>query len=737
MNSSSLRKSRIGRLLSTTLVLSFLFLVIAPLSGCTQKQKSHFSYEKGGEIIFENGSIRLKFDHQMYENVYNQVTGISFDTDNANTLSKPSHYLVVNGQEITDFSVDYDKISCSEVNTSFGSGSRLILTGIAEGPDNCQIEKTLTVELYDSFPSVAMSRAAYRNLGSTELIVDQVYSECYRLDASADNSDLAPWQFWSLQGSSLQWGLDFIFQLTENFNQTNWMGMQPRTGTGGGVPVVDLWTKKSGFAIAYLEPMPQLVSMPVTVQEDKKVMVAIQQDINQKLAPADTIQTLQTAVIVHSLDYYDALHTFSNLMQYQGVEMKKPSEEAYAAVWCGWGYRSDFTASDILGTIPKLKELGIHWAVIDDRWFDRYGDWNVRKDKFPGGEKEFKVMVDELHRQGYKVQLWWIPTSVQSADALGEWPSTTPGISQLAKNHPEWLIMDSDGKYLKDNRHMYMLCPSVPEVQDFIRQLTIHFVKDWDFDGHKLDAFFTVPPCYNPAHHHKSPAESHEMLPALFKIIYETTKQYKPSSVIQICNCGTTQDFYQAAFIDQPVTADPVGALQVRQRIKVFKALMGPSAAAFADHVELSKMDRVEGDWREYGDDFASAVGTGGVVGTKFTWPGGPEAVRLTPEKEAHWKKWIEIYNQKMLSQAIYLNLYDIGFDVPETHVIQKNDEMYYAFYAKEWKGPIELRGLKDREYTVYDYPNAKTLGKVKGPHAVMNVSFNDYLLIECKPSTD
>jgi len=60
----------------------------------------------------------------------------------------------------------------------------------------------------------------------------------------------------------------------------------------------------------------------------------------------------------------------------------------------------------------------------------------------------------------------------------------------------------------------------------------------------------------------------------------------------------TRQDFYQAAYIDQPVTADPVGALQVRQRIKVFKALMGPSAAAFADHVELSKMDRSEGEWR-------------------------------------------------------------------------------------------------------------------------------------------
>ena len=223
MNSSSLRKNGIGRLLSTTLVLSFLFLVMGQWSGCNQKQNSHFTFKKGGEIVFENRGIQLKFDQQMHERVYNKNSGICFNTDQARTPSKPSHYLVINGQEVTDFSVDYDKISCSEIKTNFGSGSRLILTGMAQGPDNSPLEKILTVELYDSFPSVAISRAVYRNLGTKELIIDRIYSECYRLDASASSSELAPWQFWSLQGSSLQWGLDFIFQLTENFNQANWM----------------------------------------------------------------------------------------------------------------------------------------------------------------------------------------------------------------------------------------------------------------------------------------------------------------------------------------------------------------------------------------------------------------------------------------------------------------------------------------------------------------------------------
>ena len=65
------------------------------------------------------------------------------------------------------------------------------------------------------------------------------------------------------------------------------------------------------------------------------------------------------------------------------------------------------------------------------------------------------------------------------------------------------------------------------------------------------------------------------------------------------------------------------------------------------------------------GEDFASTLGTGGVLGTKFTWPDyGPKfkTVYLNPEKEAHWKKWISLYNQKMLSKGTFKNLVRLRF---------------------------------------------------------------------------
>ncbi|MCD4710233.1 MAG: hypothetical protein K8R52_05255, partial [Bacteroidales bacterium] len=134
------------------------------------------------------------------------------------------------------------------------------------------------------------------------------------------------------------------------------------------------------------------------------------------------------------------------------------------------------------------------------------------------------------------------------------------------------------------------------------------------------------------------------------------------------------------------------------------------------------------------GQDFATSMGPGGVIGTKFTWPGGPENMQLSGEREKHWQKWFGLYNEKMLSKGTYLNLYDIIYDIPESHVIQKGEMFYYAFYRKKWDGEIELRGLDEKKYRVYDYVNEQELGTVTGPVGILPAAFTEHLLIECTP---
>jgi alpha-galactosidase len=181
--------------------------------------------------------------------------------------------------------------------------------------------------------------------------------------------------------------------------------------------------------------------------------------------------------------------------------------------------------------------------------------------------------------------------------------------------------------------------------------------------------------------------------------------------------------------MNQAPASDPESSWQVRHKGKTLKGLMGPSAPYAGDHVELS----------DHGDDFASTVGVGAVVSTKFTWPIDPkpkDSFLLTSERELAWRKWISLYKEMMLPLGTYRGeLYDIGFDEPEAHVIERSGRLYYAFYADAWHGDVPLRGLGSGPYRVRDYYNDRDWGTVSSARNRLKVIFKRFLLLEATPA--
>jgi alpha-galactosidase len=219
-----------------------------------------------------------------------------------------------------------------------------------------------------------------------------------------------------------------------------------------------------------------------------------------------------------------------------------------------------------------------------------------------------------------------------------------------------------------------------------------------------------------------------EGLQTFFRAIYQTATAIDPDAVIELCPCGTAYSAFNFPHMNQAPASDPESSWQVRHKGKTLKALMGPSAAYAGDHVELS----------DHHDDFASTVGVGAVISTKFTWPVDPkpkDSWLLTPEKEREWRRWIALYKEKMLPLGIYRGeLYDIGFDKPETHVVEKSGRFYYAFYARDFTGAVPLRGLAPGRYRLRDYVNNKDYGEVSAADARLKIAFRGSLLIEVIP---
>ena len=189
----------------------------------------------------------------------------------------------------------------------------------------------------------------------------------------------------------------------------------------------------------------------------------------------------------------------------------------------------------------------------------------------------------------------------------------------------------------------FYLCPAYPETVERGKALIRKIMGEWGYAGLKLDGQHLngVAPCYNPAHRHARPEEWSRSCRSSGRRFTSRRLRSIRTAVIEICPCGTSQAFHNMPYMNQPVASDPLTSWQVRHKGKTIKALMGRSAAYAGDHVELS----------DNANDFASTVGIGAIVSTKFTWPRDPgqEGLLLTPEKESEWRRWIALHNEKRL----------------------------------------------------------------------------------------
>ena len=738
------------------LALCFALLLSIPISGCTRRRSNPASTPGSsaitvtvtpvGAMVIKTSAAEFQLGRAGYLEADLVRNGQRLTMDDVQVDPNACADAVVSGaKEINDFVLDFANVRVRNASGRLGTrGKRIEISGRSQSLPT--LEKNLTVEVYDDLPNLALTSTSYRNLGTVDIPIERVVTQRHIFNAALSDRQAAPFAMWSFHGSSEAWGKDDVMLINDKFTRSNPMQVvmhNDENQTGGGIPVVAFWTAAVGEAIGHAEPVPTLLSLPVRTRPDRRVNAEITLDADTRLQAGQVYTTPLTFVSVFQGDFYEPLRLYSRMLQVRGVSLAHPTNADYQANWCGWGYEMDFTPKQMLGTIPKLKELGLSWATLDAGWFKARGDWEPRSDTFP--DDSLQKVVRAFHDAGIHITLWWIPIVAEDGhgrDILNHRPYQ---LSNVVKEHPDWLILDKDGKPARATADLGALCPAFPEVQKYYKHLTDRFIHDWDFDGHKLDFSYTVPACYNPKHHHKSPNDSISAVGEIYKIILDTTRALKPDSVTQACPCGTPPSLAWLPYIDQAVTADPVGARQVRLRTKMYKALLGPEAAVYGDHVELTDV-QLSNTVHEVdrGSDFASEVGVGAVVGTKFTWPGyGPRfrGVELTPDKQAHWKKWVDIYNSKMLSRGKFLDLYTYGYDWPEGYVIEKDGKMYYAFYAPErtkpWKGQVELRGLAPGKYQVVNYETAVQLGWVQANNPKMNVEFSQHLLLEVSKASD
>ncbi len=686
-----------------------------------------------GGMVFEHGSVRLLVTDGLdfLPSLLKDGSAVSFAEPRA--TGRPSFYAVFGGLELTEFAVDWSVVKTEQLDEpGLGRGVRYTLSASAEqygarlyAP--IQVGVDLSLSFHEAFPSVVFTRAVFRNEGAQRLEIDELVANHFRLNRRLIDPDENPWEFASYQGAATRWGWDYsLIPLTASFERRNFMGMSELASSdvaGGGTPLVDIWSPAMGIAIASAETSQQWISLPVKTEQDGAVHVSIRQSPDARLGqdrfldPGASVATIDCALILHELDFFDPLRTYADILRAKGVGIPlESSRQTFEPYWKSWGLRMDFTLEGIYSSLEEQRKVGLSWANLDDGWFDWYGDWKVNTSpgKFPGGEADMVAFVDSVHRAGFKTSLWWYPQGVSKQ-------------STLAAEHPEWLVHNEDGSLPLSKRGLYYLCPVHRPCIEHAVALVRKIMGEWGFDGLYIDCqdLTSTPPCFNPAHKHDDPLESFQGQPGFYEAIYREAQRIKPGSPVEMCICAMPHDPFKMPYYNVANASDPINLEQVRRRIKVEKAYRGASFAV-GDCYQVP-MDEWEGF--SVPESFESAMGTGAQVTTFFT--------DLTDEQQKTWKRWIELYHQKGLAWSEYLNLYDIAFDLPEGHAVRAGGKMYYGFYAEAWSvgAPIELRGLEQgKTYSVYEYGKQENLGTVTGAEPFIRRGFRDNLLLEVTP---
>ena len=262
-------------------------------------EKIYHTVVNEDEVWFRNSLIQLRFDRELYCGVFFKSRGklfsLSHNPPDPN-LAKPSHYIVVQEDEILDFFIDYQNIGLSEIQTNYGSGKRLQISGYGKSSRGILIEKIMFVELYDAYPDTAIIWATYRNKDPKQSIhVTKIVNNFFRMDASLTNPNANRYTLYYDQNGQYFYGQDSLQLLHLSFHRII-------SADSNDFSHLATWNPLIGMILT-AQPTNYSLVMPIKVASDQRVEVSFEYRINKILGPEEALSPSKGFIMVH-LDSY-------------------------------------------------------------------------------------------------------------------------------------------------------------------------------------------------------------------------------------------------------------------------------------------------------------------------------------------------------------------------------------------------------------------------------------------------
>ncbi len=180
-------------------------------------------------------------------------------------------------------------------------------------------------------------------------------------------------------------------------------------------------------------------------------------------------------VDTRSIPYYDSVYDAINWWEtdcgYTPAFVPDLAKTPLNSLW--YSYHQNLEVESIVRECKLTKDMGMDVVIVDDGWqtenssggYAYCGDWEPA----PSKVGDMKTFIQRIHDTGMKVMIWY----------------SVPYIGIYAKNYDRFKDMLLDGT--GDEKTYFSLDPRYKEVRDYLVNIYVKAVKEWNLDGLKLD----------------------------------------------------------------------------------------------------------------------------------------------------------------------------------------------------------------------------------------------------------
>ena len=168
---------------------------------------------------------------------------------------------------------------------------------------------------------------------------------------------------------------------------------------------------------------------------------------------------------------YDVTEWWETECGYKPACVPDTAKMPMDSLW--YSYHQEIDVEETVKECKIAKSLGMETVIVDDGWqtddnnrgYKYCGDWEVTPNKIP----DMKDFVRRVHDTGMKIMLWY----------------SVPFMGLGSKNYERFkdMLLYKTG----NDRDHWSLDPRYKEVRDFLIGNYVRAVKEWGFDGLKLD----------------------------------------------------------------------------------------------------------------------------------------------------------------------------------------------------------------------------------------------------------